>query len=231
MVVGAAVPKHIHVGITADFKKVFGSSDLVLLETDSDFLALMKHCEELKVTTPAMTSIVCKYLLKYCGGHVYPVLAFIEHFFTIPEASRYLVSEPCFLTYFHGPKFKTSKIQRKVADICFHELSMKESADALNRVLSNQPKATDLLELNRLGWWNERPCGPISVLLLNEALHLVTKRSMSTSCAPYVKSRPVVDPRRGFCTWNRAALTVLSVPNPVLPFARKSLCLLLKLCK
>ena len=177
LLVGAAVPSYVHTDITANFKVVIGSSSLVLMETDTDFQSLVDHCQNLNVTTTLMTSFVCKYLLKHCGGHVFPVLKFIEHFFKVPEARIYLASEHAFLTYFLGQEFKKSDVYSIVTERCFRELSNKQSADALDRVLSNQPNSTDLMELIRLGWWDEGSNGIISLLLLNEALRLFANSS------------------------------------------------------
>ncbi len=59
----------------------------------------------------------------------------------------------------------------------------------------------------------------------------VTSLPCPVPSVPYAKPLSLAHLSRGFCTWNRAAMTVLYVPKPVLPFTRKSLCSLLKLCK
>ena len=100
LVVGAAVPAEIPNGGTANFKGIIYSSSLTLVESDEDFQFLIKRCQDLDATTPPMASFVCEYLLKYCGGHVFPVLKFVEHFFTDTDAAKYLVSENAFLKHF-----------------------------------------------------------------------------------------------------------------------------------
>ena len=77
VVIGAAVPSELTLGISSNFDTHIGLSDLALRETDSDFVKLV---DSLSGDDPILTSKICTYILKHCGGHVFPTLSFIEFF-------------------------------------------------------------------------------------------------------------------------------------------------------
>jgi hypothetical protein len=168
--IGAAVPLLMTSDLTAVFKSVLRMSDLVLREEEDDFQALIKYCEGLKVTTPELTQMITKYLLKQCGGHTYPTLAFIEHFF-IDQVNRDTLSSLIeFRRFFCGPNFVQSYFYLSVRDRCFQQLLDFETENVVFRVLGGKEEAGDINTLTRLGWWNPDSRDFISQFLVNACL-------------------------------------------------------------
>lgn len=168
--IGSSVPRFIPTGLTASFKSVLRMTDLVLREDDEDFQKLVQHCVRLKATTPELTQIICKFLLKQCGGHTFPTLAFIEYFFTHDDARDFLVSEEAFYHYFCGPDFARSPFYESVRNRCFEQLLDAETEKVAFRVLGGKEEAGDISTVTRLGWWNPEASDFISRFLVNACL-------------------------------------------------------------
>jgi hypothetical protein len=107
-------------------------------------LALIEYWKKHEVVvknevTPAMVDYVSCYLLEYCGGHAYPVLAFMEHFFALAtqeQAKEFLSSERAFNKHFHSAEFAASNVTKEVRSRCFYYLHEDQEAKmALARVL------------------------------------------------------------------------------------------------
>jgi energy-coupling factor transporter ATP-binding protein EcfA2 len=167
--IGAAVPRFIP-GHAARFNCVLRMTDLVLREEDEDFQKLTKYCEGLQVTTPEMTQMICKYLLKQCGGHAFPTLAFIEHCFCGGVSKDTLSTLENFHRYFFGPDFIQSQFYLSVRGRCFDQLLDKDTEMVAFRVLGGKEEAGDITTLTRLGWWNSDSNDFISQFLVNACL-------------------------------------------------------------
>lgn len=168
--IGSAVPRFIPTGLTAVFKSVLRMTDLMLKEEDEDFQELVQYCVGLKATTPELTQTICKYLLKHCGGHVFPTLAFIEHFFTREDVQGFLVSMEVFNRYFCGPDLARSPFYKSVRDRCFVQLLDAETEKVAFRVLGGKEEAGDISTVIRLGWWDPEAGDFISHFLVNACL-------------------------------------------------------------
>ena len=150
---------------------------MVLRKDDKDVLALIEFWKKHEVVvkngvTPAMVDYVSCYLLEHCGGHVCPVLAFMEHFFartTRKQAKEFLSSEKAFDKHFHSAEFAASECSKEVSRRCFiHLRDDTEVAMALARVLGSVSQDGDIITLTRLGWWLEETNTILSTLLMNE---------------------------------------------------------------
>lgn len=168
--IGTAVPRYIPTGLTAMFKSKVRMTDLVLKEEDEDFQELAQYCVGLKATTPELTQTICKYLLKQCGGHTFPTLAFIEHFFTRDDAKGFLVSGEVFHRHFCGPDFACSRFYETVRNRCFEQLLDAETEKVAFRVLGGKEEAGDITTVTRLGWWDPEARDFISRFLVNACL-------------------------------------------------------------
>ena len=172
LTVGAAVPRYITTGGTASFKTVLRTPTLILKESDEDVIALIEYWKGFATnTSPEMVDFVCRFLLNHCGGHVYPVLAFMEHYFTNDEAKKVLADKNAFECHFLSPEFANSDNYRSVCRRCFETLSIDQDSTAtLSRVLSGGGNAADINTLSRLGWWDPDKHDVVSALLMNESL-------------------------------------------------------------
>ena len=119
LTIGAAVPHYIPTNETVAFRKVFRTTDLVLRESDEDVLELIEHWKSKGVASPEMVVFVSFFLLDYCGGHVYPTLAFMEYFFTNPEAEKFLTNENEFKIHFFSESFVQSVVYHNICSRCF----------------------------------------------------------------------------------------------------------------
>lgn len=167
VVIGSAVPRFISTGITAKFESVLRMADLVLKSEDDDFLGLIEYCAGLKATTPELTQLICIYLLKQCGGHTFPTLAFIEHFFTLYDTKEFLVSMEVFQKHFSGPHFASSPFHKGVRSRCFDELLNAETEMMAFRVLGGREEVGDITTVIRLGWWDPDTRDFISPFFVN----------------------------------------------------------------
>jgi len=175
LTVGAAVPRFAPTNITAVFRKILRTSDLVLKESDEDVLDLIEYWKGKEVASPEMVVHVSIFLLNHCGGHVYPVLAFMEYVFTHPEAKEYLADEKEFRRHFFSQTFVRSTIYRQVCSRCFDDGMAIEpnSAKTVSRVLSGREEDNDIGTLTRMGWWDSEKQDVLSALLLNACLNYV----------------------------------------------------------
>jgi hypothetical protein len=176
--IGSAVPRFIPAESSAMFKSVLRMTELFLKEDDEDFQELVEYCVGLKATTPELTQTICKYLLKQCGGHTFPTLAFIEYFFTRGgDAKRFLVSVEVFQRHFCGPDFARSPFYQSVRRRCFAELRDAETEKLAFRVLGGKEEAGDISTVTRLGWWDSEAGDFISRFLVNACLSGVQPRT------------------------------------------------------
>jgi len=143
LTVGAAVGQFY---ITCNFRKKLHTSDLVLREGDQDVLDLIAHWKTKEVASPEMVVHVSIFLLNHCGGHVYPVLAFMEYVFTHPEAKEYLADEKEFRRHFFSQTFVRSTIYRQDG-MAIEPISAK----TVSRLLSGREEENDI---GTLGWWD-----------------------------------------------------------------------------
>lgn len=171
--IGAAVPNFFLTVLSSVFKTALEMTALVLKEDDGDFQELIKHCEGLKATKPEPTRVICKYLLKQCGGHTFPTLAFIEYFFTRDDAKEYLSSLEELRRYFCGADFAQCAFYKSVRDRCFVQLLDAETEKVAFRVLRGQVEAEDINTMTRLGWWDPHTRDFISRFLANACLSAV----------------------------------------------------------
>ena len=172
LTIGAAIPRYLQTGSIARFRTVLCTSSLVLKEGDEDVVELIRHWKAIaKDISPDMVEYVSKFLLSHCGGHVYPVLAFMEHFFTNDAAKKFLIEDYVFHKYFSGPEFANSPVYQEVCARCFQEIyDHPLSIEALSRVLSGRGNATDVHTLTHMGWWDPDKHDVISAVFLNEYL-------------------------------------------------------------
>jgi hypothetical protein len=166
-------------GSIAQFKCVLTGFDLSLSEDDEDVRALIEHWKSStkEVITADMVEYVSKFLLSYCGGHVFPVLAFMEHFFTNGQAQRLLVDRQTFTKHFLSAEFTKSETYRRICGRCFDAELGSSTLKVLSRVIENTAESGDVDMLTHVGWWNPKKFAVVSTLLLNEGL----RRSVSTS--------------------------------------------------
>lgn len=172
--IGASVPRFIPTGLTAVFTSKLRMSDLVLQEDDEDYRELVQYCVKRNATTPELTLKICNYLLQECGGHTFPTLAFIEHFFSSDEAREFLTSEEAFRRYVGGADFARSHVYQRARDRCFEQLSDEAIQKAAIRVLGGKDEPGDISTLTRLGWWDCEASAFISPFLVNACLSGVT---------------------------------------------------------
>jgi hypothetical protein len=172
LTVGAAVPKYPPTRAAHTFRTILDASDLVLRRDAGDVIKLIEHWKSIADDIePAMIDFVSEFLLTYCGGHVYPVLAFMEYFFTDGEARKFLADEHSFCSYFSSPAFAETAVYRVICQRCFEDCSIETgSADALARLLSGVEDTTDVSLAVRLGWWNREKATILSALLMRECL-------------------------------------------------------------
>eukprot|EP01033_Poteriospumella_lacustris_P012901 gene12901-9231_t len=171
--IGAAVPRFLPTGNTALFASVLLMKDLVLTVDDEDFLQLVHYCVNLHVTNQTLTETICTFLLKECGGHAYPTLAFIEYFFTQEEGKKQLTSEETFGRYFYANSFAKGGFYRQLRNRCFDRFSDTNSLQVATRVLGGKECSTDIDALTRLGWWDPDANNFISQFLVNTILSAV----------------------------------------------------------
>jgi len=173
LIVGAAVPRNVTAGNVSSFRTMLRSSALILKENDEDVLDLIEYWKGFATnTSPDMVDFACRFLLNHCGGHVYPVLAFMEHYFTNDEAKKVLADKNAFECHFLSPEFANSDRYRSVCSRCLFD---KMSTDpyyfaTLSLVLSGRGSAADIDTLSRLGWWDPDKKNIISALLMSEFL-------------------------------------------------------------
>jgi hypothetical protein len=175
LTIGAAVPRYHPTGGTRVFQTVLRTSDLVLRRSDDDVDGLVDYWKVVaQDIDPVMVEFVCEHLLVYCGGHVYPVLAMMEYFFTDGAVKEFLVDKHAFLRYFASPAFAECEVYRGICTRCFDELSTEaESTRALARLLGGAASGNDVQLMIRLGWWSTDNNDILSSLLMKECLALV----------------------------------------------------------
>lgn len=171
--IGSAVPRYVITGGTGRFKFMLRMADLVLREDDEDFQELIQYCVGLNAASPDLTQDICNYLLKQCGGHTYPTLAFIEYFFAHDGTEELVKSMEDFQRYFCGPDFSSSDLYQSVRNRCFDEFLEPNTGMVVFRVLSGKLDPGDISTLTRLGWWNSEARDFISRFLMNACLSRV----------------------------------------------------------
>mmetsp|Transcript_7687 Transcript_7687/g.10898 ORF Transcript_7687/g.10898 Transcript_7687/m.10898 type:complete len:469 (-) Transcript_7687:113-1519(-) len=178
LTVGAAVGQFY---ITCNFRKKLHTSDLVLREGDQDVLDLIAHWKTKEVASPEMVVHVSMFLLNHCGGHVYPVLAFMEYVFTHPEAKEYLADEKEFRKHLYSDRFAQGEVYREVCNRCFGDgVGIDpDLAKTFMRVMSDRVRDHDIHTLTQLGLWDWMKQGVLSALLLNACLDHLKPANMT----------------------------------------------------
>ncbi len=126
--IGAAVSSPFNATHAAYIKRNLETSELVLRPDDADYILVVEHVTKLLVVSSSVTAAICRHILDYCGGHLFPTLHFIEVFFTLPEISLHSQSMGLFSLYFHSADFVDSKRYRKVQSRCFKSYAFAEDA-------------------------------------------------------------------------------------------------------
>ena len=142
VVIGAGLSRFYKSYYTAMFRDALRMNDIVLKENDEDFLDLIEHCNSLKVTTPKVTEIICKTILKRCGGHVFPTVAFIQHYFSDTEGKIHIKDEKDFIKHFDGPSLLQSDTYKEVVERCFDATHDEGVCKIVDRVLSGRAGAS-----------------------------------------------------------------------------------------
>jgi hypothetical protein len=168
IVIGAAVPSSLNAFHSAYFKRKLEISELVLRPDDADYLLVVDDVTKLQIASSSVTAAICRYILDYCGGHLFPTLHFIEVFFMLPTMSSHLQSMDTFFLYFHSADFADSKYYRKVQSRCFISDALAE--DAASHFLSANYSSGDLTLLQKFGWFDTSSNKLISKLLENYCL-------------------------------------------------------------
>jgi hypothetical protein len=175
--IGAAVPVAFPIECTYQFRSTFQTSDLVLKESDDDVHELIEHWKTVNegVVSSEMVEYVSTFLLNYCGGHVYPVLALMEHFFAHDGAKSkpFLTDKVLFNKHIYGPDFMKSRVYKKICNRCFDGLSSIGLLHALRCALTGRAQTGEMEALSRVGWWNNIDNRIISTLLKNESLQRI----------------------------------------------------------
>jgi hypothetical protein len=120
-----------------------------------------------EVTIPELTQAICKVIIKQCGGHTFPTLAFIEHFFTHDAARGFLASKMAFRRYFCGPQFAHSSVYDAVRNRYFPQIRNAETEQVAFRVLGGKEEAGDISTVTRLGWWDPDASVPVRCTACN----------------------------------------------------------------
>lgn len=168
--VGAAVPRYLKTGCAATFRKLFNMNDIALRADDVDFQALVKHCaKNLNRTTAEMTACICEEIRAQCGGHAYPTLSFIEHFFSrgdVPESV--LDSVGTFRKYFCSTAFANSRVYLGIDSRCSASHQDPQVDDAVIRVMSGLDMPSDISTLEDVGFWSDQNCNFTSLFLMQQ---------------------------------------------------------------
>lgn len=169
--IGSAVPRFISTGRTIMFREVVGMDDLCLRADDEDFQGLVQYCVGLNATSAELTKGICEYVLEDCGGHAYPTLSFIEHFFASGTAVKHLSSWDAFLKYYGFEEFTQSECYKSVRKRCFGHQLDQDLLNAAMRVMGGKEEGMDVGILTRLGWWDYQKNAFISPFLKNACLN------------------------------------------------------------
>ena len=175
--IGAAVPAQFPTGSTAQFSGALRTNDLVLKESDDDVCELIEHWKTINegVVSSEMVEYVSIFLLNYCGGHVYPILELMQHFFTQngAKAKPFLTDKVRFKKHIYSPDFMKSNVYELICNRCFDALSTTSLLQALQRALTDMAGVGEIENLVRVGWWNNVDNRIISTLLKNESLQRI----------------------------------------------------------
>lgn len=180
--IGVAVPRFNKSGSAAQFRKRLGMESLVL-EAD-DVKQLVQYWKDLNATTPEMIECICSHLLKYCGGHIYPTVRFMEYFFTDEGAKKFTENKEKFYKYFGSQEFSQSPVHEMVMVRCFDEVLESETAKIADRVLRGTELSGDIETLLRIGWWNPDSQDFISLLLVNANLSRISPTTSGALSLP-----------------------------------------------
>jgi len=197
--IGAAVPRYLQSGITGYFRKVLGMSDLILSETDADFVELIAYCAKRGVTTAQMTDYICKIILQYCGGHIYPTVAIIEAYFSMESLRNFTKDEEAFGKHFFGPSIDREQFYMDALDRCFPGYDNQLTLATADAVLSGRGSDFDVDSLVRIGWWNDKHNTLISnfaynALLGNRNITIpgIEKKTLKTEETPEKNAEEVI---------------------------------------
>ena len=133
------------------FKRTLEIFELVLRPDDANYLQLVDYVTKLQIVSSSVTAAICRYILDYCGGHLFPTLHFIEVFFTLPEMSSHLQSMDTFFLHFHSADFAHSEYYREVQRRCFS--SHPEEAAVHLHLVQPRGRARVLRGRGKRVWW------------------------------------------------------------------------------
>ena len=180
--IGAAIPCFNKSGSTAQFRKRLGMASLVL--EDGDIQQLVEYWKDLNATTPELIESISSHLMKYCGGHIYPTVRFMEYFFTDEGAKNFIGSWHNFHKHFGSQEFAKSPVYEMVMMRCFDEVLESETAKTADRVLGGIEQSGDIETLLRIGWWNPVSRDFISLLLVNANLSRISPTTSGALSLP-----------------------------------------------
>ena len=172
IIIGAAVPSNVKSANTGNFRHRIQMSDLILKKTDTDYIEFARtSSDSLMLRAPTISSQVCidicDFILRYCGGHVYPTLHLISYFSTkLP--TEHLQSLADFQFFLFSQEFENSKDFLDLKNRCFDHDSMTEAS--VDRIMRGVEVVGDMEVVNRLGWWNSDTKDFISTMLKNYCL-------------------------------------------------------------
>jgi hypothetical protein len=167
--------------ITSKFHESIEVSDLVLKETDDDYLELINT---LNKGNEKHISEICSYILNHCGGHVFPTLFFIEHFVSNVDNRIRFNTFDAFINHFHSFEFVQSDAYKIVKKRCFRMTS--DMMAKVTKVLLYKYENIDIKALEKVGWYKRETNSFISAFLKNIALQheILSFKSQAVSIDP-----------------------------------------------
>ena len=172
VIVGTAVPPVRLEGITLQFNENWTVSRLLLSEDDEDMKDLIAQWQiAAPELAPSRVAEVCNRLREYTGGQIFPILKFCEYFFQ--DGRVFIEDLDKFDEYLTSAALVDTNVFKSVQHRCFQNSLNSAVFDMLNRVLSNHPHVGDVIQLTRLGFWDERKHKILSPLLLNFILKII----------------------------------------------------------
>ncbi len=132
------VPNTLKSSNTGYFRCKMQMYDLVLKKTVTDYIEFVGTISEsmaqrASLISSEVCSDICDFILEYCGGHVYPTLHLISHFFTTISPEHFQ-SLAVFQHILFSQEFENSEDFCEVKNRCFdHDRTSKASVDRIMR--------------------------------------------------------------------------------------------------
>lgn len=142
---------------SADFENSYPSSGLLATSDDLSELALFwsKCGIQAEVISSALN-----YLLKFTGGHFYPLLALSEHFFNVKSLTLHHVKK-----FLNSDEFFRSNIFKRIHTRCYQSLDSSIKLAATELFECRLSKAS-LDNLEKIGYWDNNKSQLLSQLLV-----------------------------------------------------------------